>query len=254
MPNWKRTLPVFAAGMIAAGLLSQAVNHPASAQQGSANSGHAADKTVSYSLGWDLGSEATRNMASDGVTFDRAAMIAGFSDAIGGADSKISDRARQIALIEFNDEIFAARIAHQLATDPVYRAFAEENRKAGEAFKKKFEKLEGAQKTPAGGVFKIERQGTGASPKPGDVVVLNYTIALLNGEEVARAKGETIDSALMLPGAQRMLPTMKVGEKRIILLAPSGAAGLAGRGMGIGPNETVLAEVELVGIVGSGNE
>lgn len=254
MPNWKRTLPVFAAGMISAGLITHAINRPATAQHGAANAGHAADQSVSYSLGWDLGKDAIANMASDGVTFDRAAMISGFTDAIGGAEAKIDERSRQIALIEFNDQIFAARIAHQLETDPVYRAFAEENKKAGDAFRMKFERLEGVQKTPGGGLYRIEREGTGPSPKIGDFVVVNYSIALLNGEEIARAKGETIDSALTLPATQRMLPTMKVGEKRIILLAPSGATGLAGRGMGIGPNETVLAEVELVGIASSGDE
>jgi FKBP-type peptidyl-prolyl cis-trans isomerase len=213
-----------------------------------------ADAVVSYGLGWDLGKEALFNLGNDGVLADVAAMSLGFRDALSGGEPAHEGRSVQIALISFNDKVFSKHMSERLRSDPVFRALADENQRAGVAFGAKFERLDRVRRGPDGGLFRIDREGTGPSPKPGDRVVLNYHIMLLDGSEVGHGREQEFDSLLMVEGAQRMLPTMHVGERRTILMQPEGATGLAGRGFGIGPGESVLVDVELVGIKDSANE
>jgi len=113
-------------------------------------------------------------------------------------------------------------------------------------------------KTPSGLEFEDIKEGTGATPKPGQVCVMNYTGWLWeNG-----AKGKKFDSSLdrgtpfefpigqgrVIKGWDEGVATMKVGGKRVLLIPPQLAYGARGAGGVIPPNATLIFEVELLGI------
>jgi peptidylprolyl isomerase len=113
-------------------------------------------------------------------------------------------------------------------------------------------------KTPSGLQFEDIKEGTGASPKPGQICVMNYTGWLWeNG-----AKGKKFDSSLdrgtpfefpigqgrVIKGWDEGVATMKVGGKRVLLIPPQLAYGARGAGGVIPPNATLIFEVELLGV------
>lgn len=113
-------------------------------------------------------------------------------------------------------------------------------------------------KTPSGLQFEDIKEGTGASPKPGQICVMNYTGWLWeNG-----AKGKKFDSSLdrgtpfefpigqgrVIKGWDEGVASMKVGGKRVLLIPPQLAYGARGAGGVIPPNATLIFEVELLGV------
>ncbi len=245
--RFKHSIPVFLAGMASAGVAYHALNLTASAQQNAAAM-HQADQRVSYALGWDMGREALTNLGQDGVAIDRESMALGFTAALQGNDPAYSLEQMHNELIEFNDEIFAGIHADRMQNDPVYQAQAAANARAGEAFSKRFAALEGVRTTDSGTLYRVEKTGDGPSPKMGDSVVANYRMLLLDGTEIGEGDGEVIDTRTMLKSTQELVLQMRVGDKWTVVVNPRGTAGLAGRGFGIGPNETIVAEIELLGI------
>jgi peptidylprolyl isomerase len=113
-------------------------------------------------------------------------------------------------------------------------------------------------KTPSGLQYEDVKVGTGDSPKKGQTAVVHYTGWLWeNG-----AKGKKFDSSVdrgqpfsfpvgqgrVIKGWDEGVATMKVGGKRILLIPPDLAYGSRGAGGVIGPNATLIFEVELIDI------
>jgi len=245
--RWKQAAPVFLAGMTSAAIALHALDRAATAQTGQ-QARHQADEIVSYALGWDLGQETLTNLESDGVAVDREAMTLGFQAALGGKDPAYDDHRMHDHLIEFNDEIFAGIHADRMQNDPVYQAQAAANGRAGQAFRDRFAGLDGVQRTSTGTLYRVERAGDGESPEMGDSIIANYRMLLLDGTEIGEGDGVVINTRTMLVSTQQLVLNMRVGDKWTIVVDPKGSAGLAGRGYGIGPNETIVAELELLGI------
>ncbi len=113
-------------------------------------------------------------------------------------------------------------------------------------------------KTPSGLQYEDVKVGTGDSPKKGQTAVVHYTGWLWeNG-----AKGKKFDSSVdrgqpfsfpvgqgrVIKGWDEGVATMKVGGKRVLLIPPDLAYGSRGAGGVIGPNATLIFEVELIDI------
>lgn len=130
------------------------------------------------------------------------------------------------------------------ANDPV----AIENKKAGEAFANKKAK-EGYTKTKSGLVYKVLAEGAGENFKDGDVVMTKYVGKHINGTEFDSSKGEAVpfDLKAVVPGFSEMLKLMKPGMKVEVVIPAELAYGENGN-QAIGPNETLVFEVETVGL------
>jgi len=244
--KWNSAAPLVAVGAVVAWAAQIAVHEATGANDNDAP--HRAEAVVSYGLGWDLGREAVRNMEQDGVDFDHESMVRGFEAALRGEEPAYDDHRMEIALIEFNDAIFARLHAERLENDPVYQAAAEANAKAGARFRERFAALPGVRRTESGTLHRVDRAGDGPTPELGDTVLVNYRIVTLDGTEVGASVGAVLDTRTMLKTTQELILQMRVGDKWTVAVSQEGSAGLAGRGFGIGPNETIVAEIELLGV------
>lgn len=112
----------------------------------------------------------------------------------------------------------------------------------------------GTKKTSTGIRYLIRREGTGVAPKPGDRVGVLYVGTLLNGVKfdehldpkeplVFRVGREEV-----ITGWDQILPTMKVGEKRLVIIPGSLAYGSRGRGPVIPRDATLVFEMELLSV------
>jgi FKBP-type peptidyl-prolyl cis-trans isomerase FkpA len=90
--------------------------------------------------------------------------------------------------------------------------------------------------------------GSGPSPGPDDVVVVNYKALLLDGTVVGQGESHEVRVGSVIPGAAALLQMMNVGAKWQAAIPPELAHGSAGRYPDVGANETLFGEIELLEI------
>jgi FKBP-type peptidyl-prolyl cis-trans isomerase len=106
------------------------------------------------------------------------------------------------------------------------------------------------KQTPSGLQYKILEPGTGKAPKATDTVLVNYRGTLLDGKEFDSSykRNEPIEFPLnrVIPGWTEGVQLIKEGGKIQLFIPPDLAYGARGAGGAIGPNETLIFEVELL--------
>ncbi|MCQ2287854.1 MAG: FKBP-type peptidyl-prolyl cis-trans isomerase [Muribaculaceae bacterium] len=132
------------------------------------------------------------------------------------------------------------------ASDPV----AINNKKKGAEFIAKKAKEGGYTKTKSGIVYKVLAQGSGANFTDKDVVEVKYVGKLIDGKEFDSSNGEAAAFPVtgVVPGFSEMLKLMKPGMKVEVIIPGELAYGVDGREPKIGPNETLVFELEAIGV------
>jgi len=120
----------------------------------------------------------------------------------------------------------------------------------GKAFLAENATKPGVKQTPSGLQYKILEPGTGKSPKATDTVLVNYRGTLLDGTEFDSSykRNEPIEFPLnrVIPGWTEGVQLIKEGGKVQLFIPPNLAYGSSGAGAAIGPDETLIFEVELL--------
>jgi FKBP-type peptidyl-prolyl cis-trans isomerase FkpA len=144
---------------------------------------------------------------------------------------------------------FLPLILLALALQPLMSQTAKEK---GEAFLRENATKEGITATPSGLQYEVLTPAEGPLPKATDTVRVHYRGTLLNGDEFDSSykRGEPISFPLnrVIPGWTEGLQLMPVGSKYRLFIPSDLAYGPRGAGGLIGPNETLIFEVELLGI------
>ncbi len=200
---------------------------------------------ASYAIGLSIGGSLHR----DGVDIDPTILLRGLRDAKAGSKPLLTD-----------DELKATMQA--LQTDVRQRAQAkmqqagEVNVKAGEAFLAANKTKPGVVTLPSGLQYKILVAGSGPKPTTTDSVVCNYRGTLINNTEFdssyKRGQPATFQVGQVIKGWTEALQLMPVGSKWQLFIPPDLAYGQRGAGRDIGPNATLIFEVELLSIEGKG--
>jgi FKBP-type peptidyl-prolyl cis-trans isomerase FkpA len=129
-------------------------------------------------------------------------------------------------------------------------AIAQSALEDGQRFLKENAGKPGVATTSSGLQYKVLREGSGKNPKATDIVVVNYRGTLINGREFDSSykSGQPIEFPLnrVIPGWTEGLQLMKEGAKYEFYIPPNLAYGSRGAGGVIGPDETLIFEVELL--------
>ena len=192
---------------------------------------------VSYSIGLDLGF----NFKKQKLELNPDALLAGVKDAQSGKQPLLNE-----------NEVKETMTALTKQIEDKQKALAEQNVKDGEKFLAENKKKEGVKTTASGLQYKVIKEGTGPKPKLTDAVVANYRGTLINGTEFdssyKRGQPATFPLAGVIKGWTEALQLMKVGSKYQLFIPANLAYGDRGMGPDLGPNSTLIFEVELVGI------
>jgi len=141
----------------------------------------------------------------------------------------------------------AAPLAARAADSP-----AEKNQKEGEAFLAANGKKPGVKTLPSGLQYAVIKEGTGRQPAATDTVTVHYKGTLINGTEFDSSyrRGQSASFPLnqVIKGWTEGVQLMKEGATYRFFIPPQLAYGARGAGGLIGPNETLIFEVELLSV------
>jgi FKBP-type peptidyl-prolyl cis-trans isomerase FklB len=199
------------------------------------------NEKVSYSIGLDIGA----NFKRQSVELDSKALAAGIADGLSGAKPALSEDEIRKVLADFQVQMRnRAAAAAQKAAD--------ENKKKGEAFLADNKKQKGVVALPSGLQYKVVKEGKGAKPKATDTVSVHYRGTLIDGTEfdssIKRNEPAEFPVNQVIKGWTEALQLMPVGSKWQLVIPSDLAYGAQGAGAEIGPNSTLVFEVELLEI------
>lgn len=209
----------------------------ARAAEGTVNTNDLTSK-FSYTMGMNLGSL----WKGRGVDLDFDALAAGAREAAAGNPRFTEADARDISR-QFEQENrgrLEARLKEQ----------GDQNKAAGEKFLADNKTKEGVQTTPSGLQYKVIKEGTGAKPGPTDRATVHYVGTLIDGTEfdssVRRGQPATFPLNGVIRGWTEGLQLMPAGSKFQFFLPSELAYGARAAGPKIGPNSTLVFDVELM--------
>lgn len=196
----------------------------------------------SYALGASLGA-TVRQLA---LQLDSDFVMLGFKDALSGGKTLLTAEEARATVVQMQNEQKAKAMLEA-------RAIAEKNKKDGEAFLAVNNTKKGIFTLPSGLQYKIVTTGKGRTPKLQDEVVCHYRGTLIDGTEFdssySRHQPATFAVSGVIKGWTEALQLMPVGSKWQLFIPPNLAYGDRGSGR-IGPDATLIFEVELVAIKG----
>ena len=130
------------------------------------------------------------------------------------------------------------------------KVMAESALEKGEKFLKQNATKEGVKTTASGLQYKVLKEGTGKSPKATDTVLVHYRGTLIDGTEFDSSykRNEPIEFPLnqVIKGWTEGVQLMKEGAKYQFYIPSKLAYGSRGAGGAIGPDETLIFDVELL--------
>ena len=197
---------------------------------------------ASYAIGMNVGS----GMKRQGIDVDAAALVQGLKDALAGNKPLMTEDEARAAIMKLQSEM-------QAQSQAKAKQEGEANQKEGAAYLAANKSKEGVVTLPSGLQYKILKEGTGAKPTAADSVVCNYRGTLINGTEFdssyKRGEPATFPVGGVIKGWTEALQLMPVGSKWQLYIPSDLAYGPRGTPGGpIGPNSTLIFEVELLSI------
>lgn len=199
---------------------------------------------LSYALGLSMGN----NFRSSGIEkINEADFADGVKAVFSGAQPKMSYDEAKEEIRKFFEALEAKQREAAAAQGKV-------NEEAGKAFLDENGKRAEVHTTASGLQYEIVKEGDGPMPGPGDQVTVHYTGRLIDGtvfdSSVERGAPATFGVTQVIPGWVEALQMMKAGSKWRLFIPSALAYGPNGAGGVIGPNATLIFDVELINVVG----
>ncbi len=196
---------------------------------------------VSYMVGRDIG----KSLKDLDTEFNLDVLMAAIDEVLKDQPSQLPDSVLSKVGSQFSQELQAKKTAKR-------QKEMDENKKAGEEFLAANKQVPGVQVTESGLQYQVVKEGTGATPTTSDKVKVHYHGTLINGtvfdSSVDRGEPVTFPVTGVIKGWTEALQLMKVGGKYKIFVPSDLAYGERGARPPVGPNTTLIFEIELLEI------
>lgn len=193
---------------------------------------------------YGIGVNIAKSFKRDEVDIDLELLVKGMKDVMAGDRLLMPEKDLRRAMNSFQGELRQKAAARN-------RIAAVDNKKKGEDFLAKNKTKDGVVTLASGVQYKILKAGDGKLPTDVDMVECNYRGTLLDGTEfdgTEPGKPAMLKVSQLIPGWKEALKLMPAGSKWQLYIPPQLAYGPRGVGSDIGPNETLLFEVELLAV------
>ena len=196
---------------------------------------------LSYAMGMDLGGQ----LKAQAVEIDPNLFAEGLKTVLAGGKTLMTEAEAKAAI----SQLQLARVAQQTAA---LQAAGAKNKTEGDAFLAANKAKDGVVTLASGLQYKVLTAGTGPKPTLEQTVVCQYRGTLIDGKEFdssyKRGQPATFPVKGVIKGWTEVLQLMPVGSKWQVVIPPALAYGVRGSGPDIGPNATLVFEIELVSI------
>ena len=197
---------------------------------------------ISYALGANIGASVIPAAAE----IDYDALIQGVKDTLEG-------RTPLLTAAEVQQFLGELGVLLRAKSNEKSKKLGEENMKEGEAFLAENKEKAGVTTTASGLQYEVMKEGSGAKPQKSDRVSVHYAGTLIDGTEFDSSYKRGSPAAFAVTGVIKgwteVLQLMNVGSKYRVFIPSDLAYGLRGSPPIIGPNATLIFEVELLDIV-----
>lgn len=218
---------------------------------GESGSDSGALETDAQKFGYAIGVDIGRSLTPVKDQVDVASLVQGLEETIAGKEPRIADEEREKIKADISRKLQEKQQEERTAKS----AAAKE---AGEKFLVENAKRAGVKTTATGLQYETLTEGTGATPKKDDKVTVHYKGTLMDGSEFdssySRGQPVTFPLGNVIPGWTEGLQLMKVGGKSKLYIPSALGYGERGAGSRIGPNETLVFEIELMSVEKAGSE
>lgn len=189
----------------------------------------------SYALGFQVGQGFKR----DNLDIDTQIMAQAIEEVLSGKDPQLTSDEMRAAMETAQQQLLAKRTEK-----------AEKAKSAGEAFLAANKKKSGVKTLDSGLQYKVLKSGKGKQPISTSTIIAHYKGTLIDGSEFdssyARGEPATFGVNQVIKGWQEVIPLMHEGDKWQVVIPAELAYGERGSGASIGPNETLVFEIELL--------
>jgi FKBP-type peptidyl-prolyl cis-trans isomerase FklB len=196
-------------------------------------------KTQKEKVGYSIGVTVGKNMKTQGLDIDQGFLLQGIKDGLNNAKDM------EATMTAFQQEMMGKMQAKQ-------KVDGEKNVKEGEVFLAANKKKEGVVTLSSGLQYKIIKSGDGPKPTKEQTVKCHYRGTLIDGTEFDSSfkRGEPTEFPVgqVIKGWTEALQLMPVGSKWQLFIPSDLAYGPNGAGQMIGPNATLIFDIELISI------
>ena len=197
--------------------------------------------SVSYCIGMDI----AKNFKRQSIDIDPGILAQAIKDVLAGGKTVVTDDQAQEVLAAYQSRMMASQEERS-------KVLGEKNKKEGDAFLAENKNKPGVKTTASGLQYKVITAGTGPKPKEDQTVSVNYRGTLIDGTEFDSSYKRGTPSSHpvkgWIKGWTEALLLMPVGSKWQLVVPPDLGYGSQGAGQAIGPNATLIFEVELLSV------
>jgi FKBP-type peptidyl-prolyl cis-trans isomerase len=197
--------------------------------------------SASYAVGMSMGRQLQE--VKDEIAIEQ--VVQGIRDILASDTTRLTPMDAQRVMQAYGQEV-------QQRQQQARASEADSNLARGEAYRAENAKRVGVQTTPSGLQYEVLTAAEGPKPTAESVVRVHYRGTLIDGREFDRSdpSGEGVSFSLnqVIPGWTEAVQLMSVGSKYRFVVPPQIAYGERGSPPDIGPNATLIFEVELLGI------
>ena len=197
-----------------------------------------------------MGMNFGAGLRKQSIDIDPAILARGLRDAFSNGKTLLTEDEARAILTQLQSDL------RKKQQDLAQQA-GDANKKEGIAFLAANKTKDGVVTLPSGLQYKVLQAGAGPKPAPTDTVVCNYRGTLLDNTEFdssyKRGQPATFPVNGVIKGWTEALQLMPVGSKWQLFIPSELAYGERGAGGQIGPNATLIFEVELLSIQGKDN-
>lgn len=197
--------------------------------------------TEKQQLSYIFGIQVGQQMLMEGVELEMDAFSAGVADMLAGRQPQMDQATAQDVIGKYQQKKSQELAALMNQKQAESKAYMEENAKN-----------EGVITTDSGLQYQIIKEGDGATPTLSDRVIAHYEGTLIDGtvfdSSMERGEPATFPVNGVIQGWQEVLQMMKEGSKWRVVIPGNLAYGPQGAGEMIGPNETLIFDIELIAI------
>lgn len=213
-----------------------------------ATAANAADPSLKDSkdkLGYGIGLDMGKTFKKQGLEINPDALLKGLKDGLSGATPKLSEEEIKATFMAVQQEMAKKQMEESTKA-------AAKNKQAGVDFLAANKKKTGVTTTASGLQYKVITAGKGEKPKADSIVKTHYHGTLIDGtvfdSSVKRGEPVEFEVGQVIKGWTEALQLMPVGSKWQLVIPSELAYGERGAGSDIGPNSTLIFEVELLAI------